>query len=177
MKRYKLKKAPIPIKGLEKVYTVYSNGDIVRNSTGNVLKPRPNWAGYMQVHLRYRDINRVVAVHRMVALAFIKKPNGDYQVDHKDNNKANNAVENLQWLTAQENIIKAFKQGRPHPKGNSKTDRRGHRSPVAKLNEKQVLEIKEMLSSGTIRNREIAKVYNVSEQLICNIKKGRNYAY
>ena len=92
-------------------------------------------------------------------------------------NKANNAVENLQWLTAQENIIKAFKQGRPHPKGNSKTDRRGHRSPVAKLNEKQVLEIKEMLSSGTTKNREIAKIYNVSEQLICNIKKGRNYAY
>lgn len=175
MKRYKLLKAPVPVEGLEDVYTVFSNGSVMRNSSRKYIKARPNWAGYMMVHLRHRSINKNVTVHRLVANAFIEKPDSEYDVDHIDNNKSNNNVENLQWLSRSENIKKAFKQGRPSPKGNSITNRRGYRSPVAKLSQENVKDIKKMLTNRELMQKDIAKMFNVSPQDICNIKKGRNY--
>lgn len=53
--------------------------------------------GYKKVGLNYARINKQCAVHRLVALAFIPNPNGYEQINHKDENPANNMVENLEW--------------------------------------------------------------------------------
>ena len=183
MKKYKLLKEEwrdVPICGLEKTYKVSNTGKVISVMSNKILTPYPNWAGYLTVHLRNGrlKINKVVAIHRMVAIAFLgDKTNYGLQVDHIDNDKNNNSVSNLQWITGSENVSKAFKQGRPSPKGNSITDRRGHKSPTALLSKREVLEIKNLLKKEEVRNIDIARTYGVAPAIICNIKKGRNYNY
>lgn len=58
---------------------------------------------YLCVHLFKNGIGKYYSVHRLVAQAFIPNPEGKPQVNHKDENPANNAASNLEWATAQEN--------------------------------------------------------------------------
>ena len=63
--------------------------------------------GYLTVSLN----NKKHSVHRLVAEVFIHKPSGKNVVNHKDGNKLNNSVDNLEWCTTKENIQHAFKTG------------------------------------------------------------------
>jgi hypothetical protein len=71
---------------------------------GKILKPIKHSNGYMFVECA----NKILSVHRLVAEAFIPKEDGRPFVNHKDGNKANNAVANLEWCDANENMRHAF---------------------------------------------------------------------
>jgi hypothetical protein len=68
---------------------------------GRILKPTKSTKGYLQLDIsldgRKRQHRVHLAVHRLVAMAFIPNPNNLPQVNHKDENKENNCVENLEW--------------------------------------------------------------------------------
>lgn len=64
-----------------------------------ILNPRPGRTGYMRVTLEGKDYY----VHRLVAQAFIDNPLNKPEVNHKDGNKKNNTVSNLEWVTKKEN--------------------------------------------------------------------------
>ena len=64
-----------------------------------VLKQRVDKQGYLLVHLSEGGKNSWKSVHRLVASAFIPNPNKLPQVNHKDENKQNNHVSNLEWCT------------------------------------------------------------------------------
>lgn len=83
-----------PIIGYEK-YCVGSFGTVVRGS--KTLKTFVNKEGYVLVSLCKDGICKSFFVHRLVAIAFIENPNNLPQINHKDENKANNCVENLEW--------------------------------------------------------------------------------
>ena len=55
--------------------------------------------GYVKVCLCYNYTQKIFSVHRLVAKAFIPNPNNYPQVNHKDENKQNNNVDNLEWCT------------------------------------------------------------------------------
>lgn len=57
---------------------------------------------------------RTYRVHRLIATAFIPNPDGKPQVNHKDGNKRNNSVENLEWVTVSENTARAWRNGLNH---------------------------------------------------------------
>ena len=70
---------------------------------GKIMKPYKNTKGYLQIDLqldgRKRE-NRVhLSIHRLVAIAFIPNPDNLPQVNHKDEDKTNNCVDNLEWCT------------------------------------------------------------------------------
>lgn len=108
-------------------YYIPNNTDIVINKsgvirsllTGNILKSSIKNHGYLVVDTAYNDgiskIRRTHLVHRCLALVFIDKPNhlkdipfDQLQVNHKDGNKLNIALDNLEWVTQQENMQHAF---------------------------------------------------------------------
>ena len=69
-----------------------------------ILYPERTKKGYLRVDLYDADgIRKHYKVHRLVANAFIPNPDGKPQVNHKDGNKANNSVTNLEWVTDKEN--------------------------------------------------------------------------
>jgi hypothetical protein len=67
--------------------------------------------GYFRTNLAKDGVNKTVKVHRVVAEAFIPNPDNLPQVNHKDGNKQNNCVENLEWCSASENQKHAFRLG------------------------------------------------------------------
>lgn len=64
-----------------------------------VLKPRKNNWGYLQVILCKDGKQKTCTVHRLVAIAFIPNPDNLPCINHKDENKENNCVENLEWCS------------------------------------------------------------------------------
>ena len=89
-----------------------SNTGLVRNKvTGHILAPQEDNKGYLRVRLSLHDRKTTAKVHRLVAVAFIPNPKGKPQVNHKDTNKYNNKVDNLEWATNGENQIHAYRTG------------------------------------------------------------------
>lgn len=89
----------------------YANGRWADKMEPHLLKPKVGTNGYLIVILRDRNKSLCRSIHRFVAEAFIEKPEGKDFVNHKDGNKWNNRVENLEWVTASENSYHAVRTG------------------------------------------------------------------
>ena len=93
-----------PIPNYEGFYEVSNTGkvrSIYRYKC--VLKPMISNAGYERVDLFKNKGRKQFSVHRLVAMAFISNPDSKLFVNHKDENKLNNSVDNLEWVTHVEN--------------------------------------------------------------------------
>lgn len=88
--------------GFEGMYKISNKGRVmsIRGKTPLVLNPQVNRAGYRRVAIHVRPFAGHYMVHRWVAEAFIPNPNNLPFVNHKDENPANNSVENLEWCTS-----------------------------------------------------------------------------
>ena len=75
-----------------------------------ILKTRKNKNGYLAVYPCKNGRNVAMDVHRIVGLVFIPNPNGYKDINHKDGDKENNRVENLEWVTRSQNIKHAYKE-------------------------------------------------------------------
>jgi hypothetical protein len=93
----------------EGLYQVSSEGRIRRN--GRIKSQRIDHGGYCTVWLSKKSIQKCLKVHRIVAEAFIENPQNKRTVNHKDGNKQNNNVCNLEWATHSENIVHALQMG------------------------------------------------------------------
>lgn len=89
------------IPGYEGVYEISNLGRVRRN--GKILKPLKD-SGYLRAHLSKNGIAKKVLIHRLVAFAFIPNPNNYPEINHKDEDKTNNTVENLEWCSREYNI-------------------------------------------------------------------------
>ena len=92
-------------------YQVSNFGRVRNKITGHILTPQTDNKGYLRVRMSLHDRKATAKVHRLVAIAFIPNPENKPQVNHKDTNKHNNSVENLEWVTNGENQIHAYKTG------------------------------------------------------------------
>lgn len=93
-----------PVPGFESLYAVSNLGN-VKSLTRykKTLKLHITNAGYYQVQLWHNGVCKPMSVHRLVAMAFIGMPSEKQVVNHIDENKLNNNVSNLEWITHVEN--------------------------------------------------------------------------
>ncbi|GEM_PF-490646 len=85
-------------------YEVSNVGQIRSVRTGRILKQNIDRYGYYQVCLSKNGIKKMFRVHRLVAQAFIPNPNDYPEVNHKDECKTNNRIDNLEWCTSKYNL-------------------------------------------------------------------------
>jgi hypothetical protein len=83
-------------------YSVSNFGNVKNNNTGKILKQSIT-NGYTQVSLWKNGKGKHYRVHRLIALAFIPNPDNKSFIDHVDNDRSNNNIDNLRWCTNQEN--------------------------------------------------------------------------
>ncbi len=95
------------IEGYEGLYQVSNLGRV--RSNNKLLHLNKNTYGYKHVTLSKGNIQKTALVHRLVASAFIENPLKLPQINHKDGNKNNNAVSNLEWVTQKSNNRHAIK--------------------------------------------------------------------
>lgn len=93
----------LPVKGYEGRYSVSNRGDVKSHLTGKLLVQSYNTFGYKQVSLHKSGKQDTKTVHRLVAEAFLPNPNNLPYINHKDEDKTNNDVSNLEWCTHQYN--------------------------------------------------------------------------
>ena len=103
---------------------------------------------------------RQIPLHKFVATAFIPNPEGKPEINHKDGNKKNNCVDNLEWVTRSENQKHAV-DNNLQPKGLSTYN--------GKFSEEERQDIKKLWNSGEYSKRELAKKYGVSHTCINDI--------
>ena len=90
-------------------YKVNKNGEVFSEKLKRKMKTSINHKGYEQIYLVVDGKKRTTFVHRLVAIAFLPNPLNLKQVNHKDGNKLNNNVNNLEWCTDAQNHEHAFK--------------------------------------------------------------------
>jgi len=85
---------------------------VIRNAkTGRIKKPWVGKNGYLCIDIWENNTGRKLYVHRILCLTFLRNPENKRTVNHKDGNKLNNCVSNLEWATDSENIQHAHNNG------------------------------------------------------------------
>jgi hypothetical protein len=144
-------------------YWISNFGNVKKKINGRILKARQHSGGYNYVQLSINGKETNITLHRFIAKAFISNPENKPYINHRDGNKLNNTIDNLEWTTASENQIHAFATGLQKPLLGEL-----HQNSI--LKESQVLEIRNLFNTKS--TREIAAIYNVSVGCIGNIKRG-----
>lgn len=126
---------------------------------GKMLRGNANNRGYPSVYLRCAPLGRNVAVHRLVAGAFIPNPDDLPEVNHRDTNKTNNRDTNLEWISRVGNHTHAVEAG-IMPFCNRK------------LSSDDVATIKQLASGQEFSYREIAKRFGVTQPTVSRIVNG-----
>lgn len=89
-------------------YLASSLGRVWSTKTNKYMKPAHRKDGYLRLHLDKKSWY----VHRLIAFTFLEKPpREDFVVNHKDGNKKNNCVENIEWISFNQNVQHAFTTG------------------------------------------------------------------
>ena len=95
------------IVGYEGLYAITSCGKVCSYLRKKFLKPRTDKNGYLKVNLCKDGMMKTYRVHRLVAEAYIPNTDNLPQVDHIDNDKTHNYLNNLQWITLRDNCRKS----------------------------------------------------------------------
>ena len=132
--------------GYENIYGITSCGRVWSYKYKKFLTPIADKDGYLRVSLYKNRKAKIFRIHRLVAEAYIPNPNNLPQVDHIDNDKTHNYVNNLQWITSRDNV------------------RKGRIKPILQFD----------LNGNFIREWECARDVGRAAQInICNCLKGK----
>lgn len=91
------------IKNYEGLYAVTSCGKVWSYRSQKFLSPRVKENGYLEVVLSKDGVKKAYLIHRLIAETFIPNPDNKPTVNHKDENKSHNYINNLEWMTSAEN--------------------------------------------------------------------------
>ena len=147
------------ILGYNGKYSISSYGRVRSNKKSVIMSPCNDKDGYVLISL-YKDKKKTCKIHRLVALNFIPNPLEKPTVNHKDGNKGNNNVLNLEWNTRKENTNHGY---------NTKLIfNYGLNNGNGRLSDETIKLIKE--ATGTYQ--EIANTYKISKGYVSKLKNG-----
>ena len=164
----------LPVVGFEGWYEISDWGRLKRAMSGKgtfvgrILCGGLDKDGYRYTSLSIDGIAHKVKIHRLVMAAFVGPCPEGKEVNHKDGDKTNNYVENLEYITHRENNIHALNTG-------LRTSPRGEAHCHSKVTEKDVHEIRR--SHGEKSNKEIAERFGITKPAVCHIVSRRNWGW
>lgn len=181
------------IKDYEGLYQINNKGEVkalektIWNGQGylyfpeKIRKLNPDKDGYLNITLSNKGKVKTFKIHRLVAEAFIPNPNNLPEVNHKDGDKTNNNVDNLEWCTRKENQKHAFRIGlinqngeRNHMYGKLGADN-PNSIPIYQLNKNTgdiIREYDSLASAGRDLGVNTGKIC-----LVCQGKRNSAYGY
>ena len=140
---------------------------------GRIMKSRLDSCGYEMVGLSKDGSHKSQSVHRLVAMAFIPNPDLLPQVNHIDEVRNHNTVDNLEWCTV------LYNQNYGNRKLRSSESSKGENNSRHKLTEKQVIEIRSTYipSDSIYGKRPLSKRYGVTYECITRIVTGQSWKH
>ncbi len=135
---------------------------------GRMLSLTASRQGYLQVLLYQDGIRRSMLVHRLVATAWLGECPDGMEVNHKNCNKADNRIGNLEYVTPSENVVHSFDSGR---------SARGEDHRDNKLSVEQVRSIRAAWESGSSTQTKLAEKYGVSPGTIHKIVSRKRWRW
>lgn len=154
------------------VYYINDDGTVIYSKLqrNKYLKTTVDINGYKRVTLQAENCDKSVCaeIHRLVMFTFGTKPPSnmiDPTVDHIDNNQLNNHISNLQWLERRDNSLKAT------------TNLKGSNNPRHIISESIAKAIICDLQQGILNCKQIANKFNVSYDIVANIKHGNSWIH
>lgn len=159
-------------------YLVSENGEVYSIKSKKYIKPRINENNYLIIDLYKNNLRKTYKLHRLVAQAFLDNPDNLPQVNHKDCNKLNNNIRNLEWCTASQNTKHAWENG-------LKENTRKAIRRLGKINIKYAQKarikhldnnLKELFDDifiNKLSNKNICKKYNLFSSYVSQIKNKR----
>lgn len=168
----------IEVKGWNGKYQISNHGRL-KSINGKFKKTFPEfitngtigYGGYRIVTLRRPGKIYQVRNHTLVADHFLDKPNIDSRitVNHKDGNKLNNHVSNLEWLSSGDNTRHAIRTGLINIKG--------ERHPQAKLTSEKVIEMRRLKKESGLTHQKIADMFGVTRRQAGDVINGVNWGW
>lgn len=142
------------VKGFENNYMISNTGLLYSKKAKRILCTHPNGDGYLSFHASTKEGSHTLRIHRLVASHFLENDSKRKCVNHKDGNKRNNNVDNLEWCTYKENAEHAIKHKL----------RKGIKPVIQLKNGEKVNEFESI--------REASRQTNIDSRRICHNLKG-----
>lgn len=146
------------------MYDITCTGEVFRNGRKLKLKRLGKYFGFTEC---INNVKHNKYIHREVATKYIPNPLNLPEINHKNGNRADNHVSNLEWCTR--------KQNDNHARNTGLIKQNGEDSVRAKLTEVQVKYIKKHKS--LFKQRQLAKMFNVSDCTISEIINGKSWKH
>lgn len=143
------------LKSKDRIIKHYKGG--FRKYKAKLKKSRLNHNGYLRCNLKIGGVRYDFTIHRLVAEAFLDNKESRPFINHINGNKADNKVENLEWVTSSENTIHAVK----------------NRLIKTKLTDKQAIEV----HNSNLSNRKLASIYGINHTIVWRIKNKIAYKH
>ena len=168
-----------PISSFEGFYTIYENGKIFSVRRGIYLKSRPNRNGYHVVCLYANGLKKWVTVHGLVAKTFLGPRPLNFTVNHKNGNKDDNSLSNLEYVSLSDNIKHAYRTGlksiSEERKKVLKSYRMGEKPPNRALTDEQAKSIIEEYGRGGISMKALGEKWGISASAVCLMFNKKTY--
>ncbi len=165
------------IPGYEGLYAINEQGEVLSYSKGGkhgtkVKSPHKTSLGYLRVRLWKDNKVKNYLVHRLVAITFIPNPKSLQEVNHKNLDKTDNRIENLEWCTRSDNCKHAYKKGAIKNIGEI-VDKAAQRH--RKLTFDDAEEIRRLYKTGEYSYADLKNRFNVCRPTIADIVHNKIY--
>ena len=151
-------------------YEINSEGIVRKISTKRIKKSFKRPDGYIGIQLYItKEKVKNYQLHRLIANAFIPNPDNKLYVNHIDSNRENNSLNNLEWVTFEENVKHGYELGYASNKGSN--------NGFSVLTEEQVLEMRSKRENDNLTYQQLATQYNVSYGCVAGIIQRKNWKH